>query len=100
MNRATALISAGITGPQYPPADTNTVNRSWTPKRARPVVENDAYAAFAHRILTAYARRVATGDVDALPRSESRRLPLAARRRRRAHLRGGRSDHVVLVSRS
>jgi hypothetical protein len=30
-------------------------------------VENDAYAAFAHRILTAYARRVAIGDVDALP---------------------------------
>ena len=31
-------------------------------------------------------------------RSESRRLPIAARRRRRAHLRGGRSDHVVLAA--
>lgn len=31
-------------------------------------------------------------------RGESRRLPIAARRRRRAHLRGGRSDHVVLAA--
>jgi hypothetical protein len=30
------------------------------------VVENDAYAAFAHRILAAYARRIAFGDIDAL----------------------------------
>jgi hypothetical protein len=30
------------------------------------VVENDEYAAFARRILRAYARRVATGDVEAL----------------------------------
>jgi hypothetical protein len=37
-----------------------------TPKRSRPVVENDAYAAFTRRILTAYARRVATGDIEAL----------------------------------
>ena len=37
-----------------------------TPKRARPVVENDAYAAFARRILRAYARRIATGDIEAL----------------------------------
>jgi hypothetical protein len=47
-------------------AATNTVNTVLTPKRARPAVENDAYAAFARRILTAYARRVATGDIDAL----------------------------------
>jgi hypothetical protein len=43
-----------------------TVKARLTHNRARPVVENDAYAAFAHRILTAYARRVATGDIDAL----------------------------------
>ena len=36
------------------------------PKR-RDVVENDAYAAFARRIVAAYARRVGTGDVEALP---------------------------------
>ena len=37
-----------------------------TPNRARPVVENDAYAAFAQRILRAYARRIATGDIESL----------------------------------
>jgi len=45
---------------------TNTVNTALTSKRARPVVENDAYAAFTRRILAAYARRIATGDIDAL----------------------------------
>jgi hypothetical protein len=30
------------------------------------VVENDEYAAFARRILRAYARRIAQGDVEAL----------------------------------
>jgi DNA-directed RNA polymerase specialized sigma24 family protein len=34
--------------------------------RRRDVVENDEYAAFVRRILRAYARRVATGDVEAL----------------------------------
>jgi hypothetical protein len=29
-------------------------------------VENDEYVAFARRILRAYARRIATGDIDAL----------------------------------
>jgi hypothetical protein len=31
------------------------------------VVENDAYAGFAARVVRAYARRVADGDVEALP---------------------------------
>ncbi|WP_435827260.1 hypothetical protein [Actinoplanes philippinensis] len=34
--------------------------------RRRDVVENDEYAAFIRRILRAYGRRVATGDVEAL----------------------------------
>ena len=34
--------------------------------RRRDVVENDEYAAFARRIIRAYAKRVATGDVEAL----------------------------------
>jgi hypothetical protein len=34
--------------------------------RRRDVVENDEYAAFIRRILRAYARRVASGDVEAL----------------------------------
>ena len=47
-------------------ADPNTVKAPLTAnRRARPV-ENDDYAAFARRILRAYARRIATGDVEAL----------------------------------
>jgi hypothetical protein len=45
---------------------TNTVNIRLTPNRARPAVENDAYAAFTRRILRAYARRVADGDIESL----------------------------------
>ena len=37
-----------------------------TPNRRRRPVENDEYASFIGRVLRAYARRVATGDVDAL----------------------------------
>ena len=66
MSHVTTLKSTAITAPQYPPAGTNTVNRALTPKRPRPVVENDAYAAFAQRIMTAYARRIAGGDIDSL----------------------------------
>ena len=44
----------------------NTVKASLTAHRRRDVVENDAYAAFARRIVRAYARRVADGDVEAL----------------------------------
>jgi hypothetical protein len=44
----------------------NTVNDTLTPKRQRPVTENPEYAAFARRILRAYSRRVATGDVESL----------------------------------
>jgi hypothetical protein len=43
-----------------------TVKRPLTSKRRRDVVENDEYAAFARRIVRAYARRVATGDIEAL----------------------------------
>ena len=41
----------------------NGVKGRLTPKTP---VENGEYAAFARRILRAYARRIATGDVDAL----------------------------------
>ena len=37
-----------------------------TPKRSRRVVENDEYAAFLRRVIRAYSRRVATGDIEAL----------------------------------
>ena len=48
------------------PAGQNTVNKPLTPNRPRRVVENDEYAAFLGRVLAAYARRVAAGDVEAL----------------------------------
>jgi hypothetical protein len=43
----------------------NGDNRPTKPRR-RDVVENDEYAAFVRRIVRAYARRVASGDVEAL----------------------------------
>ena len=42
------------------------VNKPLTLKPRRRVVENDEYAAFARRVLRAYARRVADGDVETL----------------------------------
>jgi hypothetical protein len=47
-------------------AGQNTVKAALTPNRAVRVRENDEYAAFARRVLRAYARRVADGDVEAL----------------------------------
>jgi hypothetical protein len=44
----------------------NTVKRSLTPNRRRRVVENDEYTAFARRVLRAYSRRVAAGDIETL----------------------------------
>jgi hypothetical protein len=61
-----ALTGPDDTSPPASPAGPNTVNTSLTPQRARRLVENDDYAAFARRILRAYARRVADGDVEAL----------------------------------
>ena len=48
------------------PAGQITVKTSLTPNRSGRAVENDEYAAFARRVLRAYARRVADGDVEAL----------------------------------
>ncbi len=44
----------------------NTVKAALTPERAKRHVENDQFDAFARRILRAYARRVAAGDVEAV----------------------------------
>ena len=44
----------------------DTVKNPLTVKRPGRVRENDEYVAFARRVLRAYARRVATGDVEAL----------------------------------
>jgi hypothetical protein len=44
----------------------NSVKLGLTPKRPRRRVENDEYAQFARRVLRAYSRRIAAGDIDAL----------------------------------
>ncbi|MEV6524667.1 hypothetical protein AB0M43_22180 [Longispora sp. NPDC051575] len=44
----------------------NTVKRNLTPDQAQRVVENDAFAKFARRIVRAHGRRVASGDVEGL----------------------------------
>jgi hypothetical protein len=42
------------------------VNKPLTPKRRSRVVENDEYAAFLRRVIAAYSRRVAAGDIEAI----------------------------------
>jgi hypothetical protein len=44
----------------------SSVKARLTPNRRRRPVENDQYARFVRRVMRAYARRVANGDVDAL----------------------------------
>jgi hypothetical protein len=66
MNRLHALDGLDGPSPQASPAGPDTVKATLTSKRAGRLVENDDYAAFARRILRAYARRVADGDVEAL----------------------------------
>ena len=48
--------------PERPPG----VNGPLTPKRPYRVVENDEYAAFLRRVIRAYSRRVAAGDIEAI----------------------------------
>lgn len=48
------------------PEHDHNVKPSLTPKRPRKLVENDDYAAFLHRVIRAFGRRIATGDIDAL----------------------------------
>ncbi|HLX49515.1 MAG TPA: hypothetical protein VKS82_14395 [Streptosporangiaceae bacterium] len=66
MTAMPALSYQHTTTPAWPPASKNTVNKPLTANRSRRVVENDEYAAFAHRVVAAYARRVGTGDIEAL----------------------------------
>ena len=66
MSRLPAVNGDTTTSPAASPAGQNTIKTRLTPNRARRLAENDEYAAFARRILRAYARRVADGDVEAL----------------------------------
>lgn len=43
------------------------VKRALTPKRSKRLTENDEYLAFLRRVVRGYGRRVAAGDIDALP---------------------------------
>ena len=61
-----ALNGPDNTPPAARLAGQNTVKGRLTPKRARRLVENDDYAAFTRRVLRAYARRIADGDIEAL----------------------------------
>jgi len=50
-----------------PPAEhRSSVKRSLTSKRRKRFTENDDYAAFIQRVIRAYSRRIASGDIDAL----------------------------------
>ena len=50
------------------PADRPSgVKKPLTPKRPYRVVENPEYAAFLRRVIAAYSRRVAAGDIEAIP---------------------------------
>jgi hypothetical protein len=53
-----------MTAPVFP-AQFN-VNKALTAKRRSRVVENDQYAAFLRRVIRAYSRRIAAGDIEAI----------------------------------
>ena len=42
------------------------VNKPLTPKRRYRITENDQYAAFLRRVIRAYSRRIASGDIEAI----------------------------------
>lgn len=48
------------------PGGQSGVNRPLTPKRPARVVENYDYAAFLRRVIRAYSRRIASGDIEAI----------------------------------
>ena len=49
-----------------PAACASCVNKPLTAKRRYRVAENDEYAAFLRRVINAYSRRVASGDIEAI----------------------------------
>jgi hypothetical protein len=48
------------------PQPRSDVKPDLTPNRPRRVIENDEYAAFLRRVIRAFGRRIAAGDIDAL----------------------------------
>ena len=55
-----------MTYPARPAKRSSGVKKPLTPKRPYRVVENDEYAAFLRRVIRAYSRRVAAGDIEAI----------------------------------
>jgi hypothetical protein len=55
-----------MTYPTRPADRPSGVKKPLTPKRPYRVVENDEYAAFLRRVIAAYSRRVAEGDIEAI----------------------------------
>ncbi len=66
MSPAPALTGRPGPSPRACPAGPDTVKTTLTPNRTRRLVENDEFAAFARRVLRAYSRRIALGDIEAL----------------------------------
>ena len=55
-----------MTDAARPAACASCVKKPLTPKRRYRIVENDEYAAFLRRVIDAYSRRVASGDIEAI----------------------------------
>ena len=55
-----------MTDPRPSPDGKNSVRSGLTSNSRKRHVENDEYAAFARRVLRAYGRRIAQGDIDAI----------------------------------
>ena len=66
MSHPRVLTPYPDSSPAAHPHRPGSVNDRLTPNRPQRPVENGEYAAFARRVLRAYARRVAIGDIDAL----------------------------------
>jgi hypothetical protein len=55
-----------MTYPARPAEGSSSVKKPLTSKRRYRIVENDEYAAFLRRVIRAYSRRVAAGDIEAI----------------------------------
>ena len=55
-----------MTYPARPAGRPSGVKKPLTPKRPYRAVENDEYAAFLRRVIRAYSRRIAAGDIEAI----------------------------------
>ena len=66
MTPQTSTPTARDAQPRRRSGGKNTDNRRLSANRRRDVAENDEYAAFTRRIVRAYSRRVAAGDIEAL----------------------------------